>query len=212
MKIIGLTGPSGAGKGFCYNFFAKNDIPCIDTDDVYHKLLIPPSACVDELVANFGRCILDESNAINRKKLADIVFSDESRLQTLNKITHKYVLEKTHELIAEYKQQSKAAVVVDAPLLFEASFDEFCDFTIAVVANKTTRISRIIERDMLTYDAAVKRIEAQNSDEFYVSKATYTITNNKDADNLECQLQSVLNKEEISKKGAYNERFRIQKA
>ena len=199
MKIIGLTGPSGAGKGFCYSFFEKYDIPCIDTDDVYHRLLTPPSQCVDELVAYFGKEILDENNIISRKKLADIVFSDKShqKLEKLNHITHKFVLEKTMGLISKYQERLKNAVVVDAPLLFEANFNKFCDFTIAVIANKETRINRIMERDGLSYNDTFKRVNAQNPDEFYISRADYTVTNNKDTNNLDSQLQSILNKEKI---------------
>ena len=79
MKTIGLTGPSGAGKGYCYRFFEILGIACIDTDDVYHKLLIPPSDCVDELVSEFGNTIIGENGSVNRKELANIVFSDETR-------------------------------------------------------------------------------------------------------------------------------------
>ena len=141
----------------------------------------------------------NRSENVNRKKLAQIVFSDKNndKLETLNRITHKYVLKRTHELIERYSKQSKVAVVVDAPLLFEADFDKFCDFSIAVIASKETRITRIIERDGLAYNDAVMRVNAQNCDEFYSSRATYTVTNNEDAANLECQLYSILDKENL---------------
>ena len=199
MKIIGLTGPSGAGKGFCYHFFEKYDIRCIDTDDVYHKLLIPPSECVTELVLNFGVDILDTSGSVDRKKLAKIVFSDDShtKLEKLNKITHKYVLEKTMELIFSNESESKVATVVDAPLLFEAEFDKFCDFSIAVISNEETRMARIMSRDSITKDAALMRIHSQKPDEFYTSRAKYTVINNSDTKTLNEQLKLILEKEKI---------------
>lgn len=199
MKIIGLTGPSGAGKGFCYSFFEKNNIPCIDTDDVYHKLLIPPSRCVNELVENFGNEILDEDGGVNRKKLAEIVFSDSShkKLEKLNHITHKYVLEQTYKMISEYIKQDKVAVVIDAPLLFEAEFDRFCDFTVAVISDEKTRLERIMARDSLPRKAALMRIKSQNSDEFYTSRASYIVVNNTDNLNLDNQLKKILTKEKI---------------
>lgn len=199
MKIIGLTGPSGAGKGFCYHFFEKYDIPCIDTDDVYHKLLKPPSECVDELILNFGVDILDASGNVDRKSLANIVFSDDShkKLEMLNKITHKYVLEKTMELISSNRAKNKTATVVDAPLLFEAEFDKFCDFSIAVISNEETRMVRIMARDSITQDAALMRIHSQKSDEFYTSRAKYTVVNNSDTKTLDGQLKLILEKEKI---------------
>lgn len=199
MKIIGLTGPSGAGKGFCYPYFDKYNIPCIDTDDVYHKLLIPPSDCIDELVLNFGKSILDKDGGINRKELGNIVFSDKShkKLDLLNHITHKYVLEKTQELVSEYKNENRLAVVIDAPLLFESNFDKYCDFSVAVISSEVIRIERIMARDAITKEAALMRIRSQNSDEFYTSRAKYVIVNNSDADALDTQLEEILTKENI---------------
>lgn len=199
MKIIGLTGPSGAGKGFCYSLFSKHDIPCIDTDKVYHDLLAPPSSCVDELVVTFGAEILDQSGTVNRKKLADIVFSDESKskLECLNKITHKFVLEKTKRLIESYEQDNKKAVVVDAPLLFEANFDKFCDFSIAVICDTSIRLKRIMTRDSITEEAALMRINSQNPDDFYTTRAKYTVCNDCDKAALDRRLEGILRLEKI---------------
>ena len=199
MKIIGLTGPSGAGKGFCYGYFKSRAIPCIDTDDVYHKLLIPPSACVDELVKNFGTEILTHSNTVDRKTLAEIVFSDKthSKLKTLNTITHKYVIEKTKELLNCYRTSGAKAAVIDAPLLFEADVDKMCDFTIAVISDTALRLERIIKRDAITKEAAQKRIESQNPADFYTSRATYSVVNDADADRLYKQLECILKKEAV---------------
>lgn len=200
MKIIGLTGPSGAGKGFCYGFFTKYEVPCIDTDDIYHKLLIPPSACVDELVENFGKVVLNDFGEIKRKILAEIVFSDQSgeKLQLLNSITHKYVLKKTKELVEDYRKQKKSAVVVDAPLLFEANFDKFCDFSIAVISDCSTRVKRIMERDSITEEAALMRIRSQKCDDFYTSRADYTVINDKDCASLEKQLKNIFINENLT--------------
>ena len=199
MKTIGLTGPSGAGKGFCYQLFEKYNISCIDTDCVYHNLLIPPSGCVDELVLNFGTSIVDENGAIIRKKLAEIVFADNNteKLNLLNEITHKYVLEVTKSMIANYEANNKLAVVVDAPLLFESKFDSFCDFSIAVISDAKTRLDRIIKRDCITEEAALMRINAQKKDEYYTSRARYTVYNNNDCESLNNQLVEILKKEKL---------------
>ena len=199
MKIIGLTGPSGAGKGFCYSFFETHGIPCIDTDDVYHKLLIPPSDCVDELVKNFGKTILSDSREIDRKKLANIVFSDAThkKLDTLNSITHKYVIEKTKAFLETYQKENRIAAVIDAPLLFEARIEKICNFTIAVISKKDLRLNRIMVRDGITEEAAKMRIDAQKSSDYYTSNATYTVTNNSDIESLNSQLKIILKKEAI---------------
>ena len=196
MKIIGLTGPSGSGKSSCYSFFDKFNIPCIDADDVYHKLLIPPSECVNELISEFTSEILIDGK-VDRKKLSQIVFFDSSgkRLERLNEITHKFVKKEITKILDEYKSQGKKAVVIDAPLLFESGLNKQCDITLAIVAEEKTRIDRIISRDSLPFDLAKARTDAQKSLDFYESRATYTITNNSTIEALNEKLQDALNRE-----------------
>ncbi len=67
MKVLGLTGPSGAGKGFVCALFARHGIPSIDADRVYHDLLVPPSQCLDALVERFGRSVLFPDGTLDRK-------------------------------------------------------------------------------------------------------------------------------------------------
>ena len=105
MKVLGLTGPTGAGKGTVAAVFAElYGIPSIDTDAVYHELLIPPSPCLDELVTAFGAEILRRDGTLDRPALSRIVFSDLSgeKQKLLNGITHKYVLDETIPATAQY--------------------------------------------------------------------------------------------------------------
>ena len=60
MIILGLTGPSGSGKGALCEAFCEFGVPSLDTDAIYHELLVPPSACIDALVDIFGKDILHE--------------------------------------------------------------------------------------------------------------------------------------------------------
>lgn len=202
MKIIGITGPSGSGKGVCCEYFCSLGIPCIDTDRVYHDLLLPPSKCAQELVARFGKEILRNDETVDRTKLATIVFSDTSgaSLSDLNAIAHKFVKEKTLALLDEFQQQGKIAAVVDAPLLFEAEFDKFCDFTIAVLADRKTRLERIIKRDALSHEKAEARLAAQKEDAFYIEKADHILYNDGNTQDLNTILASTLTKESVSKK------------
>ena len=200
MKIIGLTGPSGSGKGICCEYLRSIGIPCIDTDQVYHDLLLPPSACAKELVARFGQDIIKEDQTVNRQKLAAIVFSDASgkSVEALNRISHTHIREKTLALLDQFQKQKIEAVVVDAPLLFEADFDKFCDFSIAVLADRGRRLERIIARDGLSLEKANARLSAQKNDTFYISKADYVLYNNGGCEDLYASLAATLKKENIS--------------
>ncbi len=194
MKIIGLTGPTGAGKGELCTCLGKAGIPSINTDRVYHQLLTPPSPCLDALVAHFGSDILKEDGTLDRRKLASIVFAPdaEAEHEALNRITHAFVRERVLELINDYTSSSCIAVCLDVPLLFESGFDEMCDLTVAVLANRVIRTDRIMTRDGLDHAAAMSRISAQPSDEFYTERADIVIHNNLDLDALSQGCRAIL--------------------
>lgn len=194
MLVWGLTGPTGSGKGAVCALFAQlYGVPAIDTDAVYHQLLIPPSACLDELVAAFGASILNPDGTLNRPALSAIVFSDATREKQvkLNHITHKYVLDRSREMLADYRQAGMRAALVDAPLLYEAGFDAECDAVIAVLAPREVRMERIIERDGLSEERAVARLNMQKSDEFYTEKTDLVVINDGDMDALRQQVETL---------------------
>lgn len=186
MKIIGLCGGSGSGKGLTSNYFRELGIPSIDTDQVYHDLICVPSPCVDELSKTFGSSIVDNNGAVNRKALSNIVFGDNSkaRLKILNEITHRHILDKTRQLIKDYASCGVEAVIVDAPLLFESGFDKECDVTVAIIADRKVRIQRIVSRDGISENDAIIRIDAQTSNEELIKRCNYFIENNGDVDSL----------------------------
>ena len=201
MKIIGLTGPTGAGKSTLCARFEELNIPCINTDEVYHKLTSSPSPCLDELKNVFGDKIINENGSLNRKALASVVFegeNKESNLSLLNSITHKYVWEETKAILTLHKNNGKVATVIDAPALFSAKvFVEACDFILSVLCDKEIRAERIIARDNISYEQAMARINAQPGDEFFIQNSDYYIYSTSDIESTAKQLDSILIKEEI---------------
>jgi dephospho-CoA kinase len=102
MKVIGLCGGSGSGKGLACSFFDELGLKCIDTDKVYHDLISKDSECTRELISFFGEGISSDSK-IDRKKLRDIILSSDDALEQLNRITHKHILAQARTMIEEYK-------------------------------------------------------------------------------------------------------------
>ena len=193
MKVWGLTGPTGAGKGAVSSLlWDLYKIPSIDTDQVYHDLLKPPSACLNELVEHFGNSILTVNGELDRAALSKIVFSDSTREKQmlLNRITHKYVLNQTRDILAVYRENHMHAALVDAPLLYESGFDAECDAVIAVLAPQSVRKGRIIARDGLSEERATARLNMQKSDDFYREKTPYIIINDGDMVSLREQVIS----------------------
>ncbi len=197
MITIGVTGPSGAGKGVMSAYLESDNIKVIDADAVYHDVITPPSDCLSELVGYFGEDILKESGELDRSSLAGKVFGEENResLLTLNEITHKYVSKRIKELLEEYS--SARACVIDAPLLIEAGLDKICDFTIAVLAEKDIRAKRLLARDGISLEAAMKRIDSQKNDKYYIDNTDYALYNDRDIAELYIKLDRIMLEEGV---------------
>ena len=190
MIVIGLTGVSGSGKGYVSLIFNAFGIPSIDSDEVVHGLYYNKGECVDELTCVFGEEITDENGMIDRKKLGSIVFRDRALLDKLNGIVHKYVVEEINSIINVYAESGYRAVVIDAPQLFEAGVDKNCDYVVSVVADKSLRIRRITERDGISEEDAVRRINSQYDDDFFISRSDFVINNSGEA--LVPQVKNIL--------------------
>ena len=201
MKIIGLTGPSGAGKSTLCQTFEEMGIPCINTDEIYHKITSSPSPCLDELKEKFGDTIINKDGGLDRKALAKIVFEhvDSSiNLAKLNTTTHKYVWEETNKILTEYLHTGKKAAVIDAPALFSSKiFIGACDFIISVLCDKETRVERIMARDHISKEDALARINAQPDDNFFIENSDYYITNVGTTSEMNEQLASIFEQEEL---------------
>ena len=154
----------------------------------------PNTPCLKELVDTFGNTILFEDGSLDRRGLAAIVFADKQKLDTLNKITHRYILEEVRLWLDGQRAMGKKAAIVDAPLLFESGFDKECDVIISVIARRDIRLKRIIARDGITEAAAITRLNKQGDDSFYTSRSDHIITNNGDPSLLDPQIKHIYDK------------------
>lgn len=191
MKIIGITGSSGAGKTtVCKLLEEKYEAEIIDADKVAKKLSKKGTMYFNSIVDTFGNAIVDKKGELNRKKLADIIFEDEAKREELNKLTFMYVVEEIKKKIN--KMGKKKVIVVDAPLLYESRLNEICDFVIAVISDRYKQITRITMRDNITREEAERRLNAQNTNEFYTDNAEYVLYNNDDnVEDLQRQLEEM---------------------
>ncbi len=140
--IIGIIGGIGSGKSTVAAEFGKLGCKVIDADKIAHELLEKKSV-KEKIVEYFGPVILNPKGKINRRKLAEIVFSDAGKLASLNRVIHPLVLEKTEKLIEKYKSQKKVkAVVLDMPLLVEVGWKERCNKLIFVDCPQKIRAKR----------------------------------------------------------------------
>ena len=170
MLIVGLTGSSGAGKGYVADIFRKKGIPCLDTDRVCHRIYEKGQACRNELADHFGTKILDADGNINRRVLGKIVYRD-------NEIAHRHVKTETLKWLKEKEELGATVAVIDAPQLFESRFNEMCGVTVAVLCDLQTRIDRLRMRDGIDADAVNDRLSRQKTDDFFKANCTFVLDN-----------------------------------
>ena len=189
MLIFGITGGSGAGKTTVSDIFRKAGIPVIDADKAARAVTEPGERCLDELTDFFGSEILQSDGTLNRKKLADIAFSDERRLKKLNEITHKYIKINIENQLSEIKGKIAA---IDGAVIIGSEVEELCAFIVSVTAKREVRIKRITARDNISAESAKKRLAAQPGDDFYIEHSKYIIRNDTSVKELESQAERII--------------------
>ncbi len=195
MKIIGITGSSGTGKTTVSKILAEYDyIEIIDCDKVAKEIAVPGNIYLETIKKEFGReYFLDDGN-LNRRMLAETIYNNKEKLEKLNNITFKYVVEEILNQINKIKEDKSIKIIaIDAPLLFESNLDKNCDYIISLVANEEIKIDRICKRDNINKEFAQKRLKIQKEDNFYTSKSDFIIENN-DESNLKNTIEKILNK------------------
>jgi len=192
MRIIGLTGGTGSGKGLVSSFLEEKGAYIVDCDKIAHEIIKKGECAYLELVNFFGIGILDENGEIMRKKLGDIVFSDESKRAFLNQCTHRYVGIRVNEQIEQAKEKGYAVLVIDAPLLLESDIRYTCNEIWGVYSDEETRIKRIMARDDISEEYARSRIAAQKEWDKIKEAADVVIYNNGDISETKKQVEHYL--------------------
>lgn len=185
MSVIGLTGGIASGKSSVSKMLKQKGYYVIDCDQIVHDIQKKPHKCFYEIIKEFGNDILID-DIISRNILRDMVFNDENKLKKLNDIIHPIVYDEVKSLI------NKDLVFIDCPLLFETNFIDLCDKTVVVYSNYDVQLDRLIKRNKISKEDAIKRINLQMSLEDKKNKANYVIMNNKSLDDLEKQVNIFL--------------------
>ncbi|MBR0063314.1 MAG: dephospho-CoA kinase, partial [Oscillospiraceae bacterium] len=163
--IIGVTGQTGAGKTTLLRWLEARGFAVVDCDEVYHALFEHDEALRSAIMSEFG--------TLERRRLANIVFSDHERLKKLNELTHPAVLNEVKRIIS-----GKKNAAIDAVELFEGGEAALCDRIIAVTAPREARIERIMLRDGIDRAYAEARVDGQKTEAWYRSKCGLVIENN----------------------------------
>lgn len=177
MKIIGLTGLTGAGKSTVAQKLMAYGCYHIDADKVAREVINNNENVKNKLKERFGDDVINDDGTTNRPLLATRAFADEQSTNALNEITHPAVTEEIQSIIKDMEEVGYRGVIIDAIALFESGEYALCDFTVAVVAPKEIRLERIMKRDNITEEKALERINAQKDESFFTSRADFVLWN-----------------------------------
>ena len=191
MIVLGLTGPTGAGKTTVLNMLREQDALVLDCDKIYYELLSTNENLRKDLVKNFGDVFLPDGS-LDRQKLGTLVFGDEKALQKLNTIIYYYMGVDVRRRLTEAKAQGVKVAVIDAINLIQSGLGELCAMTVAVTASEEVRLSRIVARDGISREYALSRILAQEGEDYFARHCHAVLQNNGTEEELKEKTISLL--------------------
>lgn len=188
MKAIGLTGGIGSGKSTVARILRQMGYPVYIADKEASRLMNTHPEIRKELQQRFGPTTYTAQGAIDKPKMAQLVFNDAQALADLNRIVHPRVMEDFRQWSL---QQNSLLVFFESAILFEAGLDRFFHSVICVSAPESLRISRVVERDRTTSDKVEERIRNQSDEALKCQKADFVIYNDRNHMILEQLLETL---------------------
>ncbi len=190
MRIVGLTGGIASGKSTVAGLLEKLGAFLIDADKLARTVVRPGQPALREIVDWLGAGILLPDGTLDREALARIVFSDRQARARLEGITHPAIRRCVEQAVAEAKDRGISVVVLDIPLLFEVGWTGLIDETWVVYVDRPTQEARLMDRDALTREDALMRINSQMNLTEKARLATTVIDNSEDLANTKRQVEA----------------------
>lgn len=175
---LGLTGGIACGKSTISQRLAEKGALIIDADKIAREIVEPEQPAWQDIVDWFGPKILKDDRSLNRELLAQIIFSDPRARRRLTDLTKPRVLERMELQKIKARQRNPALIIVfDIPLLIEEGLQNIVDKVLLVVASEEVQIERLMKRDGLTREEALKRIRSQMPLAEKIKYAHYILNN-----------------------------------
>lgn len=196
--VAGLTGGIASGKSTVSLLLKKKGAVIIDADEIAKQIMQPGKPAWIKVVNHFGSQILNEKNDIDRRRLANIVFSDKKQLELLNSFTHPDIINEIKDRLKYYKSLQKKVIILDAALLLEVGLDKIVDEVWVVVVDEKIQLERLMIREKnLNVKQAMDRIKSQMPQKEKVKYADRVIDNSGSIEDTKIQVDKIWR--EISK-------------
>lgn len=193
MLIIGIVGPTGAGKSSVCRLLQQQGYAVIDGDMASRAVLQADSPLLGQLTEVFGADILHPDGSLNRRLLASRAFADANSTAHLNTIVHPAITQHVLAQVEAARQAGKTACFIEGAALLESGLRQHCDWFVAVIAPKEERLQRILARDGISREEVLRRMSAQAADSYY-TKAAAVVIDNAEERELQPQVQQIIDK------------------
>ncbi|MEX0765786.1 MAG: dephospho-CoA kinase [bacterium] len=180
MKVIGLTGGIATGVSTVAQMFRELGAIVIEADKIARDVVEPGTQTYRKIVETFGPEVLSADGTIDRKRLGQIVFADDSARRRLNRITHSAIRRRIEEEVERLRGSNPDAIVlIDVPLLLDTTGPDTFDMdgVIVVTAAKDAQIERLMRRDTLPEEDAQRRVAAQRPVDEKAEEADWIVRN-----------------------------------
>ncbi len=176
MLKIGLTGGIGSGKSTVARIFEILGIPVYYADNAAKRLMNTDPALREQIIAAFGAEAYT-GGQLNRQYLAQQVFQDEKKLTKLNSLVHPATIYDAENWIAA---QASPYTVKEAALIFESGSEKLLDYVIGVSAPQELRIQRTMQRDNISREEVLKRIQQQMDEKLKMERCNFIVYNDEE--------------------------------
>lgn len=176
MLRVGLTGSIGVGKSFVTSVFEELGCHVLDADVTAREVVMPGTAGLKALTEAFGDDILNTDGTLDRKRLGARIFADPSQRERLNHILHPFIIARQDEIMRGWEVEDPDGIgIIDAALMIESGGYKRFDKLIVVHCRPEVQLERLMLRDNLSRDEALRRINSQMPQEEKQKFADYLI-------------------------------------
>ena len=192
--IIGLTGSIASGKSTVSEMLQEKGFPIVDADKIARLVVEPGTSVIKEIGEHFGNDILNEDGSLNREKLGERIFKNAEDREKLNSIIHPAIRNEMIRQKDHWISKGANTVIMDIPLLFESKLQSFVEKIIVVSVTPEIQKERLIDRNNLSEQEAVDRINSQLPMVEKEAGSDAVIDNNGTIEETNLQVESIIEK------------------